>query len=68
MNDPSERMIRLKCKSGHSQLTWHDFQTCFDTKKECLPAIETSVISSLDIALAASRKNSFDFLDESRKR
>ena len=30
--------------------------------------IETSVISSLDIALAAPRKYSFDFLDGRRKR
>ena len=47
--------------------TWHDFQTCFDTK-ERLPAIEPSIISGLDIALAAPRKTLFDSLDERRKR
>ena len=48
--------------------TYHDFQTYFDTKNAYLP-FETSTISSLDITLAATRKkNSFDFLDERRKR
>ena len=47
--------------------TQHDFKTCFDTKK-CLPAIETSIISRFDIALAAPKKQSFDFLDERGKR
>ena len=35
--------------------TQHDFKACFDTKK-CLPAIETSIISRPDIALAAPKK------------
>ena len=47
--------------------TQHDVQTCLDTKK-CLPDIETPITSRLDIALAAPRKTSFDFLDERRKR
>ena len=45
-----------------------DFKTCFDTKNACLPAIETSIISRLDITLAAPKKQSFDFLDERGKR
>ena len=36
---------------------------CFDTKK-CLPATETSILSGLDITLAALRKSSFDSLVE----
>ena len=36
--------------------------------KKCLTAIETSIISRLDIALAAPKKQSFDFLDERGKR
>ena len=44
-----------------------DFQTCFDTKI-CLPAIETWIISGLDITLAAPRRSSFDSLDKRRKR
>jgi len=39
----------------------------FDTKIS-LPAIETSIISGLDITLAAPRKSSFDSLEKRRKR
>ena len=42
--------------SKYNFSTWYDFLTFFDTKKECLPTIETSVISSLDIPSAAPRK------------
>ena len=42
-------------------------QIIFSTQK-CLPAIETSKISRLDIALAAPKKQSFDFLAERGKR
>ena len=42
------------------------FSDCFSYKKR-LPAIETSVISGLDITLAVRWKNSFDSLDERRR-
>jgi len=46
--------------------TLHDFQTCFDTKK-CLPAIETSIISRLDIALPAPKSDRLIFLMSAEK-
>jgi len=54
-------MTTLK-KKKHFQHK-RDFQTCFDAKI-CLPAIETSIISGLDITVAAPQKSSFDSLDK----
>ena len=63
-------------KNGMSNACVHSTNYIFNTAwfedlfwyKKCLPAIETSIISRLDIALAAPKKQSFDFLDERGKR
>ena len=63
-------------KNGMSNACVHATNYIFNTAwfedlfwyKKCLPAIETSIISRLDIALAAPKKQSFDFLDERGKR
>lgn len=48
-------------------LAYHDFQSCFDTKK-VLPVVETWTIHGLDITLEAPRKALFDSLNECRNR